>query len=298
MILPCLFQAGAGKTLMSAESQHSVSAQVSPLRWQSRLLGLLVVPLCAVWLLLYSDQFWTPSTREGLAICLGFGFLVWGLKAATPAASMTGFLLTACMYLITATQPEGSWTHTALLPGLTLFVCAFLATRFRRAAKERLGTAEPRSGRQTSQIVANLGVAAVIGILLLSHPLQGVVGMVAALAEATADTISSELGQVLGGTPRMITNWRPVPAGTDGGVSAAGTAVGIFSALLVVLVAMPTLRLDMHSALIAWSGGIFGLFVDSLLGATLERKGWLNNDAVNFLSTLAAALAAAEAANR
>jgi uncharacterized membrane protein len=35
-----------------------------------------------------------------------------------------------------------------------------------------------------------------------------------------------------------------------------------------------------------------GLFVDSLLGATLERRGWLNNDAVNFLSTLAAALIA------
>jgi uncharacterized membrane protein len=33
--------------------------------------------------------------------------------------------------------------------------------------------------------------------------------------------------------------------------------------------------------------------VDSLLGAGLERRGWLNNDAVNTLSTLAAALLAA-----
>jgi uncharacterized membrane protein len=31
------------------------------------------------------------------------------------------------------------------------------------------------------------------------------------------------------------------------------------------------------------------LFFDSLLGATLERRGWLNNDAVNFLSTASAA---------
>jgi uncharacterized membrane protein len=40
---------------------------------------------------------------------------------------------------------------------------------------------------------------------------------------------------------------------------------------------------------IACAGGIFGLFFDSLLGATLEERGWLNNDGVNFLSTMSAA---------
>jgi len=35
---------------------------------------------------------------------------------------------------------------------------------------------------------------------------------------------------------------------------------------------------------------VFGLLFDSLLGATLERRQWLNNDAVNFLSTLSAVL--------
>jgi uncharacterized membrane protein len=40
---------------------------------------------------------------------------------------------------------------------------------------------------------------------------------------------------------------------------------------------------------ISCAGAVFGLFFDSLLGATLERRGWLNNDAVNFLSTASAA---------
>jgi uncharacterized membrane protein len=40
---------------------------------------------------------------------------------------------------------------------------------------------------------------------------------------------------------------------------------------------------------ISWGAGVFGLFFDSLLGATLERRGWLNNDAVNFLSSGSAA---------
>jgi uncharacterized membrane protein len=39
--------------------------------------------------------------------------------------------------------------------------------------------------------------------------------------------------------------------------------------------------------------GVFGLLFDSLLGATLERAGRLNNDAVNFLSTLSAPVFAA-----
>jgi uncharacterized membrane protein len=40
---------------------------------------------------------------------------------------------------------------------------------------------------------------------------------------------------------------------------------------------------------LCWSAGVFGLFFDSLLGATLERRGLINNDAVNFLSTASAA---------
>jgi len=39
-------------------------------------------------------------------------------------------------------------------------------------------------------------------------------------------------------------------------------------------------------------GALGGLFVDSLLGPTAERRGWLNNDAVNFLSTFATAVIA------
>ena len=31
------------------------------------------------------------------------------------------------------------------------------------------------------------------------------------------------------------------------------------------------------------------MLIDSLLGATLQRRGWINNEAVNFFATLAAA---------
>ena len=116
--------------------------------------------------------------------------------------------------------------------------------------------------------------------------------VVAALAEATADTLASELGEVLGGPPFMITTLRRVAPASDGAISLAGTVAGISGAVLVVLVAAPALGLSMSNAVRAGLGAIGGLFFDSLLGATAERRGWLNNDAVNFLSTFAASIIA------
>jgi uncharacterized protein (TIGR00297 family) len=118
------------------------------------------------------------------------------------------------------------------------------------------------------------------------------VGLVAALAEASADTVASELGEVLGGQPLLITTLRRVPPGTDGAISLVGTLAGATGAGVVVFVAMVSLRLSLGTTLSAGLGAFAGLFVDSLLGVVAERRGWLNNDAVNFLSTLAAAVIA------
>jgi len=155
--------------------------------------------------------------------------------------------------------------------------------------------AEDKHGRNAAQVAANLGVAGLGAAAALSHPLPGTcyaVVVAAALAEATADTLASELGEVLGGQPLMVTTRRRVPPGTDGAISLAGTVAGTGGAVLVVLVAVLTLELGARAAVCAVLGAVGGLFVDSLLGAIAERRGWLNNDAVNFLSTLAAAVIA------
>ena len=277
----------------------------SKLVWQSKLVLLLVLPFAGAGVVLQSHFFWENLQQVAiwtLGLSLVFGVVVLELRAATARAAFTGAVLTASLMFSTATFPYQPW-RTALAPVLAVFLLAYVATRLGREQKERLGTAERRQGRTAAQVAANLGVAAIASSEFaqswitdtgwFSHAgrasmLLFAVGL-AALAEAAADTVSSELGQVLGGQPRMITNMREAEPGSDGAISLIGTLAGVAAAVLVALAG--TLALGGGSAIfwISCSGGVFGLFFDSLLGATLERRGWLNNDAVNFLSTASAA---------
>ncbi len=264
------------------------------MRWQSWLVLAAVVPWCAVAAGLHAATAWNGATQTALGISLGFALLVFLARAATPFAALTGGVITAVLTL--APLPEwSSWYHSALPSLLTLFLLTFTATRFGRAKKQQLGVAEDKRGRNAAQVAANLGVAGLAAAAALSHPLPGAcyaVFVAAALAEATADTLASELGEVLGGQPLMVTTRQRVPPGTDGAISLAGTLAGLGGATLVVLVAAITQGLGVRDAVCAGLGAAGGFFVDSLLGATAEPRGWLNNDAVNFLSTFVAAVIA------
>lgn len=278
----------------------------SKLVWQSKLVLLVVLPFVAASAVLEA-HWWAVQSAPVAIWTLGLssllGLVVLKLRAATLFAAATGFIITASLMFSTVTIPYEPW-HTALLPVLAVSILAHIATRLGRAQKERLGIAEKRRGRDASQVAANLGMAALVSndlvrtLLMDSNWLSGVtlapvpfmVAALAALAEAAADTVSSELGQVLSSQPRMITSMRKAEPGTDGAISWGGTLAGITAAGIVAVVGTYALRGDMFMLIVSSAGGVFGLFFDSLLGATLERRGWLNNDMVNFLSTASAAV--------
>lgn len=153
--------------------------------------------------------------------------------------------------------------------------------------------AEPRRGRRAAQIVANLGVAGLCGA---GVSVAWFAACLAALAEATADTVSSEMGQALGGATWMITTGRRVSAGTDGGVSLMGTVLGVVAAAVVAAASALIGAISFQIALIVFIAGVAGLLFDSVLGATVERRGWMGNDWVNFASTAFAAALAYEVA--
>jgi uncharacterized membrane protein len=244
-----------------------------------------------------------------------FALIAWRLQAATPVAALCGGII---CYLVTAFawQPgAASALHSGLTPLVLLFLLTFGSTRLGGRRKSHAGLAEDRRGRNAAQIIANLGIAALfssswgqyitgwIFTVGSSHPTFAYSGhaghmlymqilwlpMLAALAEATADTVSSEIGQAVGGQPILLTTLRRVPPGTDGAITLTGTLAGIAAAALVAASAAPALGMSATQCTIAFAAGVAGLFFDSLLGATIERKGWLGNDLVNLTSTAFAA---------
>jgi uncharacterized protein (TIGR00297 family) len=275
------------------------------LAWQSKTVLLIVVPFVGAGLVLQTHWWATqsyPVAVWAIGLSLLLALVVFKVRAATPAGAFTGALITASLMFSTAVFPYQPW-DSAMPSVLAVSLLAWIATRLGRTRKERLGTAEDRRGRSAAQVAANLGVAALVcsevvqSWLSDTHwvsrahamPVSTFAVGVAALAEAAADTVSSEIGQVLGGRPRMITTLRVVDSGTDGAVSLAGTLSGTIAAAVVAGIGTLTLRGDARFFGISIAGAVFGLLFDSLLGATLERRGWLNNDAVNFLSTASAA---------
>lgn len=144
---------------------------------------------------------------------------------------------------------------------------------------------------------------------------------VGAIAAATADTWSSEIGRTATSAPRLITTWQPVPRGTSGAVSPRGIVASIAGAALIAGLAAAAFR-DESSPIITFLGislaGVLGGLVDSLLGATVQEQRWcdacnertelnphfcghparhlqgihgFNNDVVNFLCVLTGTLA-------
>jgi uncharacterized protein (TIGR00297 family) len=274
------------------------------LNWQSKLVSLLVLPLAAVEVLLLafaSAQHAPAAAAWTLGLSFALGLIAWISHAGTPMAALAGSIITASLMFSTTREPFAPW-RTGLVPVLAFLLLTTVATHYGRGQKERLGIAEERRGRVAAQVCANLGFAALIATppaqiwMADAFPFRGAAGSaafimaIAALAEAAADTLSSEIGQVAGGTPVMLTSFRRVPPGTDGAISVAGTVAGVMAAGAVAVAGAWAMQFSAREMLLAWFAGVFGLFFDSLLGATLERRGWLNNDAVNFLSTASASV--------
>lgn len=178
------------------------------------------------------------------------------------------------------------------------------ATRFKFAEKEAAKVSEKQKGRRsTRNVIANGLAPAVIAVLApLSAEAWGpgpaAIAYVSAIAVAAADTFASEFGS-LSKEVYLITTFRKVPAGVDGGVSLPGQVAALAGGLVIALLGILLLGVLSPGELrmpITWAAlaiptlmGFLGCQVDSVLGATLEGEGLFTKEETNLLSITAGA---------
>lgn len=154
-------------------------------------------------------------------------------------------------------------------------------------------TSDPReSTRHAGQVIANGGVAAITGGLILLVPAEKeyfLIMMAGSLSAATADTLSSELGTKFGRRFINILTWKEDQKGLDGVISLEGLLIGMTGSAILSVLYIATHGWNIYSFFVIIIAGTVGNLTDSILGAALERRGYLSNDTVNFLGTLAAA---------
>lgn len=206
-------------------------------------------------------------------------------RKLTPGAGLTGGVVAMLIYA------GAGYAGLALLA--TFFVLATGATAWRRDEKHNpFSGVKHQEKRRAGQVLANGGVAAVVGLwMALSHGRHSAIGLLmiaSALSSATADTLSSELGVVYGRKFINIVTWSTDTAGLDGVISLEGLCTGFIGSCVVAGVYAMGSSFGPGVLAVVFAGTV-GNLADSVLGATLERKGKVTNNVVNLLNTVVAA---------
>jgi len=164
-----------------------------------------------------------------------------------------------------------------------LLACQFIHLQPGKPAPHAPGDDSRRTGRQ---VFANLGVAAACALCTWRFGcLPLTVGFLCALGTSLADTLSSELGQIYGLRPRMITTFRVAARGRDGAVSWQGLVDGAAGAAILAVLAVPVMRLPFNCVWVIILASVIGDLSDSVIGALMPGRAPIENELTNFAAT-------------
>ncbi len=215
-------------------------------------------------------------------------------KNAGVAVYFMGFYLLGVMGI--------AWT----IPLLAFFVSSVVFTMINTAVR---GKKAPANRRNAWQVLANSlwALMASAGWLIVREPMLIYV-YISQVAAVTADTWSSEIGQVFHRRCFSLAHFRMKMSGISGGVSVAGTVASLVGSFAISLLAYHLFfpEPDLTVITLLTASGFLASFTDSLLGAFAEEKlggaglfkdhmaGWTEamspNDVVNLLGSLSAPL--------
>lgn len=235
------------------------------------------------------------------------------------AFSLNAFLFTALSPKLFSMLTPTGFAHAFVLgtllwktigwKGWTLCVLYLFfgqaVTKVKFAEKEKKGIAESRGGRRGP---GGVWGSALSGLICAAASVQGdsflgissslyLLGYVASLSTKLADTFASEIGKAYGKTTFLITTFERVKPGTEGAVSAEGSAASVVGGLILAIYGYAIGLINAKGVGIATLAAFLATNVESVIGATLQdKKGlkFMTNEVVNFINTaIGAALAIA-----
>jgi len=246
----------------------------------------------------------------GTVLAIAIAFIARNRNILTTRGAVAGVIVAAACV-------AAGWSWGIIL--VVFFVGGTTLSHIGRQSK-RLATGDivGKGGpRDAWQVFANGGpfaAAAIASVAWPSHAWQ--VFGAGAIAASSADTWATEIGTLSRNAPRSIIRWTHVRPGTSGGVTWLGMCAALGGAALIALVTFLA-GWPWIAVCAALVGGFMGSLVDSLLGAALQVKRWcprcekptervthvcgtttdivggitwLDNDAVNLLSSITGAL--------
>lgn len=231
---------------------------------------------------LYSEP--TSLSWRGMALAINLVFAAGALSARlVSVGGAAGGLVIGTLLLI-----HGGIDFYLLL--LTFFTLCAIATRIGFHEKSLMGCAQDNKGRRGAKhALANclVPVLAALGYgLTEGADLWFALLYCGSVATAFSDTISSELGQLLGRSPFMPGTFHLTSPGTPGAISVEGTLCGMAAAALLAGLAalMQTIPLDAAPAVMI--GAWIGFYAESYIAARWMEEGVeISNEWLNLLNT-------------
>ncbi|KAH6795609.1 hypothetical protein C2S51_036595 [Perilla frutescens var. frutescens] len=231
-----------------------------------------------------STPTWQSAILSNILIfALGSPLLVSGL-------SLSGTV--AAFFLGTLTWR--AFGSSGFLLVATYYVIGTAATKVKMAQKEADGVAEKRKGRRGPGSVIGSSVAGCVCAFLSISGVGGEafarlweLGFVASFCTKLNDTVSSEIGKAYGKTTYLVTTFKIVPRGTEGGISIEGTFAGVLASIFLASVGFLMGEINLPEGIICVIASQVANIGESIIGAALQEKEgfrWLNNDVANIIN--------------